>query len=101
MAGPEGVSAVIEGTAGLSDVVIDEARRMVERVLEVMTAEVGEGGAELAECHFTMGMIHHYLKNGQAASESYELALQTYKALGDDAKAAAVEARIEELMGAQ
>jgi len=100
MAGPEGVSAVIEGTAGLSDVVIDEARRMVERVLEVMTAEVGEGGAELAECHATMGMIHHYLNNTQNAAESYELALQTFKALGDDEKAAAVEARIEALMGA-
>ena len=98
MAGPDGVSAAIEGTAGLSDVVIDEARRMVERVLEVMSHEVGEGGAELAECHFTMGMIHHYLRNLQAASESYELALQTFKALGDDTRAAAVEARIEELM---
>ena len=100
MAGPEGVSAVIEGTAGLSDVVIDEARRMVERVLEVMTAEVGEGSVELAECHATMGMICHYLGNTGAAGESYELALQTFKTLGEDDKAAAVEGRIEALMGA-
>jgi len=91
---------VIEGTAGLSDVVIDEARRMVERVLEVMTAEVGEGSVELAECHATMGMIYHYLGNTGAAGESYELALQTFKTLGEDDKAAAVEGRIEALMGA-
>eukprot|EP01046_Picozoa_sp_COSAG06_P093033 COSAG06_NODE_39233_length_415_cov_0.449367_1_plen_51_part_00 len=44
MAGPEGVSAVMEGTAVLSDVVIDEARRMVERVLEVMGFFQAEDG---------------------------------------------------------
>ena len=65
-----------------------------------MAAEVGEGSAEVAECHATMGMIHHYLGNTQNAGESYEASAEIFKSLEDEEREAAVKQRLEQLLGA-
>ena len=82
MAGDEGVSAAMNGTATLSDVVIDEARRMVQRVLEVLTAEVGELSAEVGKCHLTLGMIQQFLGAAQEATECYSTAVKVLSSDG-------------------
>jgi hypothetical protein len=97
MGGPEGVDAALGGSATLSDVVIDEAGRMVERVLEVMVAEKGEGAAEVALCRFTMGLIYHYLGANTNALESYGLARGIAEALEDTAMVTSIDARKAQL----
>ena len=75
LAGPDGVEAALAGTATLSDVVIDEARRMVQRVLEVVTAEAGGGSVEAGRCHLTLGMVQQFLGGAREAIECYEAAV--------------------------
>lgn len=97
LAGPEGVDAAAEGSATLSDVVIDEAGRMVERVLEVMVAEMGDAAPEVGECRYTMGLIYHYLGANSNALESYELANQVFTALEDGEKLDLIAERMDQL----
>eukprot|EP01052_Picozoa_sp_SAG31_P023898 SAG31_NODE_1999_length_6695_cov_2.926774_3_plen_216_part_00 len=75
LAGPEGVAAAMAGTATHSDVVIDEARRMVQRVLEVVKTENGEKSLEAGRCHLTLGMVQQYLGAAREAIECYEEAI--------------------------
>lgn len=97
LAGPEGVDAAIAGSATLSDVVIDEAGRMVERVLEVMVAENGDGAASVGQCRYTMGLIYHYLGANSNAYESYDLAAKIYTDLEDTEKVDAISERIAQV----
>lgn len=54
---------------------IDEARRMVQRVLEVVTAEAGGGSVEAGRCHLTLGMVQQFLGGAREAIECYEAAV--------------------------
>lgn len=98
LSGPDGVDAAKAGERSLSDVVIDEAARMVERIQEVMAADKGDDSAEVGQCRYTMGLIHQYLGSDAHAKDSYGLALEVFKALEDKETSAVIEARIKELM---
>ena len=55
---------------------------MVQRVLEVLTAEVGELSAEVGKCHLTLGMIQQFLGAAQEATECYSTAVKVLSSDG-------------------